>query len=130
MYNIRYNVLNKVHEARRAAAVEDPVELLSPRRRPRACPRLAKGITGRRASGHWKGFVTRAMAMARWDAIVPSHGTRTMGNSDRFANKANGSCSPLSPQESSVALHGFIKKTRKTPDQDLELARKRKEELE
>lgn len=29
-----------------------------------------------------------------------------------------------------VALHGFIKKTRKTPDQDLELARKRKEELE
>src|SRR5690348_4458306 len=107
MYNIRYNVLNKVHEARRAAAVEDPVELLSPRRRPRACPRLAKGITGRRASGHWKGFVTRAMAMARWDAIVPSHGTRTMRNSDRFANKANGSCSPLSPQESSGGTAWF-----------------------
>lgn len=29
-----------------------------------------------------------------------------------------------------VALHGFIKKTRTTPDQDLALARKRKEELE
>lgn len=29
-----------------------------------------------------------------------------------------------------VALHGFIKKTRATPDQDLELARKRKKELE
>jgi phage-related protein len=29
-----------------------------------------------------------------------------------------------------VALHGFIKKTRKTSDQDLQLARKRKEELE
>lgn len=29
-----------------------------------------------------------------------------------------------------VALHGFIKKTRTTPDEDLELARKRKKELE
>jgi phage-related protein len=29
-----------------------------------------------------------------------------------------------------VALHGFIKKTRTTPDNDLELARKRKKELD
>src|SRR5580700_1657220 len=29
-----------------------------------------------------------------------------------------------------VALHGFIKKTRATPDEDLALARKRKKELE
>ena len=29
-----------------------------------------------------------------------------------------------------VALHGFIKKTRATPDEDLELAHKRKKELE
>ena len=29
-----------------------------------------------------------------------------------------------------VALHGFIKKTRTTPDDDLALARKRKKELE
>ena len=29
-----------------------------------------------------------------------------------------------------VALHGFIKKTRATPDEDLELARRRKKELE
>jgi phage-related protein len=29
-----------------------------------------------------------------------------------------------------VALHGFIKKTRATPDDDLRLARKRKKELE
>ena len=29
-----------------------------------------------------------------------------------------------------VALHGFIKKTRTTPDDDLNLARKRKKELE
>ena len=29
-----------------------------------------------------------------------------------------------------VALHGFIKKTRTTPDEDLELARKRKKELD
>jgi phage-related protein len=29
-----------------------------------------------------------------------------------------------------VALHGFLKKTRTTPDEDLELARKRQKELE
>jgi phage-related protein len=29
-----------------------------------------------------------------------------------------------------VALHGYIKKTRKTPDEDLKIARKRKKELE
>jgi phage-related protein len=33
-------------------------------------------------------------------------------------------------QEHLVALHGFIKKTRTTPDEDLQLARKRKKELE
>ncbi len=33
-------------------------------------------------------------------------------------------------QERLVALHGFIKKTHATPDQDLALARKRKKELE
>lgn len=33
-------------------------------------------------------------------------------------------------RERLVALHGFIKKTRTTPDEDLELARKRKKELE
>ena len=33
-------------------------------------------------------------------------------------------------REHLIALHGFIKKTRTTPDEDLALARKRKKELE
>jgi phage-related protein len=33
-------------------------------------------------------------------------------------------------REHLVVLHGFIKKTRATPDEDLALARKRKKELE
>ena len=33
-------------------------------------------------------------------------------------------------QEHLVALHGFIKKTRATPDEDLAIARKRQKELE
>ena len=33
-------------------------------------------------------------------------------------------------REHLVAVHGFIKKTRATPDEDLALARKRKKELE
>jgi phage-related protein len=32
-------------------------------------------------------------------------------------------------REHLVALHSFIKKTRATPDEDLDLARKRKKEL-
>ena len=33
-------------------------------------------------------------------------------------------------REHMIALHGFIKKIRTTPDKDLDLARKRKKELE
>jgi phage-related protein len=33
-------------------------------------------------------------------------------------------------REHLIALHGFIKKARTTPDEDLALARKRKQELE
>ena len=33
-------------------------------------------------------------------------------------------------QEHLVALHGFIKKTRATPDEDMAIARKRQKELE
>jgi phage-related protein len=33
-------------------------------------------------------------------------------------------------RERIVALHGFIKKTRTTPDEDLAMARRRKKELE
>jgi phage-related protein len=33
-------------------------------------------------------------------------------------------------RERLVALHGFIKKTRATPDEDIDLARKRRKELE
>jgi phage-related protein len=33
-------------------------------------------------------------------------------------------------QDRILALHGFIKKTRKTPDEDLALARRRKREFE
>jgi phage-related protein len=33
-------------------------------------------------------------------------------------------------QERIVALHGFVKKTRKTPDEDFALAHKRKREFE
>jgi len=36
----------------------------------------------------------------------------------------------LLTQAQLVALHGFIKKTRATPDEDLKLARKRKEDIE
>jgi hypothetical protein len=50
-----------------------------------------------------------------------------------FAGNDDGSVQALSLcayREHLVALHGFIRKTRATPDEDLAMARKRKKELE
>ena len=57
------------------------------------------------------------MAVAGGHAAVPPDGKRAMGNPDGSADEL-------------VALHGFIKKTRATPDEELATARKRQKELE
>ena len=57
------------------------------------------------------------MAVARGNAIVPCNGKRT---ARVFL---------CLYREHLVALHGFVKKTRGTPDDDLAVALKRKKEL-
>jgi phage-related protein len=52
-----------------------------------------------------------------------------LGNPHRSTDEAHGGVILCLYREHLVALHGFIKKTRTTPDEDLALARKRQKEL-
>ena len=72
-------------------------------------------------------------AQWRWPVGMPL--CRPMGNGlweirTDFSTKRTARVLLCIYREHLVALHGFIKKTRTTPDEDLELARKRNKELE
>ena len=71
-------------------------------------------------------------AQWRWPVGMPL--TRPMGNGlweirTDLPTKRMARVMPCLYREHLVALHGFIKKTRATPDEDLALARKRQKEL-
>jgi hypothetical protein len=70
------------------------------------------------------------MAMAGGDAAVPPDGKRLVGGPHGPSDETDGACAALPLPRSLVALHGFIKKTRATPGEDLATARKRQKELE
>jgi phage-related protein len=70
------------------------------------------------------------MVLAGRDATVPRGGKRPLGNSADLMTKRTARVLLCVYREHLVALHGFIKKTRATPNEDLALARKRKKELE
>jgi phage-related protein len=69
------------------------------------------------------------MALASRNASVPADGRRPLRNPHRFADERTARVLLCLCHEHLVAVHGFIKKTRATPDEDLELARKRQREL-
>jgi len=73
--------------------------------------------------------VACAMAMAGRDAAVPAVGKRAVGGADGPPDAPHGACAALPLRGHLVALHGFIKKTRTTPDEDLALGRRRQREL-
>ena len=52
------------------------------------------------------------------------------GNSTDLASKRTARILLCLHDDHLVALHGFIKKTRRTPEEDLSLARQRKRELQ
>jgi Phage derived protein Gp49-like (DUF891) len=89
-----------------------------------------KEVAGNGAPCDRKGPVAGAMAVASRDAAMPPAGKRTMGGPDGPATKRTARVLLCHYREHLVALHGFIKKTRTTPADDLALARKRQKELE
>jgi hypothetical protein len=61
---------------------------------------------------------------------MPADGRWPAGNPDRSADEAYGARPDCLCRGRLVALHGFIKKTRTAPDEDMAIARKRQKELE
>ena len=68
------------------------------------------------------------MALASPHATLPATRERSDGDSNRLADEANRTSIVCIYRDNLVALNGFIKKTRTTPD-DLQKARKRQKEL-
>jgi len=70
------------------------------------------------------------MALASGHAAVPSHGQRIVGGRTNLTGNRTARVLICFYERHLVALHGFIKKTRTTPPDDLALARRRQKELE
>ncbi len=122
MHILRYNVLSTVQDGGRGSAEESAGNLL-----PHA---VRKGLPEeeRRAIG-------KDLLRAQWRWPVGMPLCRAMGSGlweirTGLPTKRSARVLLCLYREHLVALHGFIKKTRTTPDEDLALARKRKKELE
>jgi phage-related protein len=69
------------------------------------------------------------MAVAGRDAAVPAVGKRFVEVRTDLPTRRTARVLLCLHEEQLVALHGFIKKTRATPEDDLALARRRQKEL-
>jgi|HubBroStandDraft_5_1064220.scaffolds.fasta_scaffold1938573_2 phage-related protein len=69
------------------------------------------------------------MAMAGGNATLPPDGKRDVGVRTNLPNNRTARVFICHHERHLVALHGYIKKTRATPDEDLALVRKRRREL-
>jgi phage-related protein len=130
MHILRYDVLKKVQSEERPVAAKNPADFYRSAAGIEPVREWLKGLdqAERQAIGmdllraHW-----------RWPVGMPL--CRAMGNGlleirTRLETKRTARVLICLYRGHLVALHGFIKKTRVTPDEDLALARKRKKELE
>jgi phage-related protein len=131
LHILRYNVLSTVHEI---------AEDLQPKKIPLI---FFRTLTGSEPVREWlKGLpeeerqaIGKDLLRAQWRWPVGMPLCRAMGNGlweirTDLPTKRTARVLLCLYREHLVALHGFIKKTRATPDEDLTLARKRKKELE
>ena len=131
LHILRYNVLSPVHEM-----AEDP--------QPRKVPLIFfRTLAGSEPVREWlkelpeeeRQAIGKDLLRAQWRWPVGMPLCRAMGSSlweirTDLPTKRTARVLPCLYRDHLVALHGFIKKTRLTPDEDLALARKRKKELE
>src|SRR4051794_21926901 len=112
---------------------QNPRRVLSNRRRGRGGARLAERPRPGRPRRNWPGPDARAVPLAGRHAAMPL--CRSLGHglwevrSDRHSQRIARILFCV-VGERIVALHGFIKKTQKTPPADLALKRKREFERE
>jgi phage-related protein len=87
---------------------------------------VAKGSAGSGAARHRK----KLAALADRNAALPPLGNGLWEIRTDLPTKRTARVLLCMYREHLVALYGFIKKTRTTPEEDLAVARKRKKELE
>jgi phage-related protein len=127
MHLLKYTP-NKVRHGRRPTARKCSVDIYAHRGGQRARAGVAERIAGSRAIG-------KDLLRAQWRWPVGMPLCRPLGNGlwevrTDLPTKRTARVLLCLYREHLVARHGFIKKTRTTPDEDLALARKRKKELE
>ena len=88
---------------------------------------MVAGVAGRGTASDRQGLVASAMAMAGGKCRCVAMGGEIRTD---LPKKRTARVLICVYREHLVALHGFIRKSRATPDEDLALARKRKKELE
>ena len=129
-YFLRYDVLYKVQVSKEAAPIKIPLVFF---RTPSGTEPVREWLKQLpRGERHAVGL-NLLRAQWRWPAGMPL--CRAMGDGlweirTELPTKRTARVFISVYRKHLVALHGFIKKTRATPAQDLELARKRKKELE
>jgi phage-related protein len=67
--------------------------------------------------------------MANWYADLQGPGFRSLGSATNLSDGKSARVLFCTNDDTLFALHGFVKKTRKTPKPDLELALDRMKEL-
>ena len=130
LYIVRYNVLYKVQDGRKPTAAKNPTGFyrLRPGSEPvrewlKELPEAERHAIGKdllRAQWRWPAGMPlcRPLGGGLWEIRTDLPTKRTARVLLCFY------------EGRLVALHGFIKKTRTTPDEDLAMARKRQKELE
>src|SRR5438552_9645206 len=98
---------------------------LSDRNRARADAPMAESFTRKRAQNNWRGHYDRAVSLATWYAVGRQHRLRHLGSPQQTADTDARTLFFVHEGEI-VLLHGFVKKTRKTPKEDRALALERK----
>ena len=129
MYFIKYTVSVTCTHAGECSAAKNRASLFPNVDGQRAGTRVAERLTGNGTPHDWSGLVARAMAVAGWHAVVSSIGSGLWEVRTDLPTKRTARVLLCLHREHLIALHGFIKKTRATPSEDLALARKRQKEL-
>ena len=120
----------KVQDDRRPAASKNPADFLPPAPGQRTRAGVAERVAGSRAARHRKRSFASAMAVAGRDALCRPLGNGLWEARTDLPSKRTARVLLCLHGGHVVALHGFIKKTRTTPEDDLALARKRLKELQ
>ena len=108
---------------------QDTTDLLPYDRRFGARPRLAEGLAAAGPERGGPGLDAGTVAVAGRDAVVQTTGARPLGGQNQSVQQPNSRVFIGTNEGVLVALHAFIKKTQRTPDSELAIARKRLKEL-